>query len=70
MPDKQAVEFQIYDLRGNLVYDRLILPGNAGLYQISWDAKNVDGQKISSGVYFYSFNSNGIIEQGKVTYLK
>ena len=70
MPDKQAVEFQIYDLRGNLVYDRLILPGNAGLYQISWDAKNVDGQKISSGVYFYSFNSNGIIEIGKVTYLK
>ena len=70
MPDKQAVEFQIYDLRGNLVYDRLILPGNAGLYQISWDAKNVDGQKISSGVYFYSFNSNGIIEKGKVTYLK
>ena len=70
MPDKQAVEFQIYDLRGNLVYDRLILPGNAGLYQISWDAKNVDGQKISSGVYFYSFKSNGIIEKGKATYLK
>ena len=70
MPDKQAVEFQIYDLRGNLVYDRLILPGNAGLYQISWDAKNVDGQKISSGVYFYSFKSNSTIEKGKVTYLK
>ena len=70
MPDKQAVEFQIYDLRGNLVYDRLILPGNAGLYQISWDAKNVDGQKISSGVYFYSFKSNGTIEKGKLTYLK
>ena len=70
MPDKQAVEFQIYDLRGNLVYDRLILPGNAGLYQISWDAKNVDGKKISSGVYFYSFKSNSTIEKGKVTYLK
>ena len=70
MPDKQAVEFQIYDLRGNLVYDRLILPGNAGLYQISWDAKNVDGQKVSSGVYFYSFKSNSTIEKGKVTYLK
>ena len=58
MPDKQAVEFQIYDLRGNIVYDRLILPGNAGLYQISWDAKTNDGQKISSGVYFYLFKSN------------
>ena len=70
MPDKQAVEFQIYDLRGNIVYDRLILPGNAGLYQISWDAKTNDGQKISSGVYFYLFKSNDTIVKGKTTFLK
>ena len=35
-----------------------------------WDAKTNDGQKISSGVYFYMFKSNDSIAKGKVTYLK
>ena len=70
VPDKQAVEFKIFDIRGNLVYDRLLLPGNAGSYRISWDAKNINGQNLSTGLYFYQFNINNNITVGKLTYLK
>jgi hypothetical protein len=30
----------------------------------------VNGQLATSGVYFYEFKVNNIIEKGKVTYLK
>jgi len=70
VPDKQAVEFKIFDIRGNLVYDRLLLPGNAGSYRINWDAKNINGQNLSTGLYFYQFNINNNITVGKLTYLK
>ncbi len=70
LPDKQAVEFQIFDLRGNLVFDRLLLPGNGGSFRLSWDAKDIHGQEMASGIYFYKFNVNSIITAGKITYLK
>ena len=70
IPHKQAVEFQIFDVRGNLVFDRLILPGLGGSYRLSWDAKDMQGQGMASGVYVYKMNVNGIIYGGKVTYLK
>ena len=70
MPSEQAVQFQIYDLRGNVIYDRLILPGNAGAYRVSWDARDLNGQNVSSGIYLYKFKSSGTIVKGKVTYLK
>ena len=64
------MEFQIYDLRGNLVFDRLLLPGNAGSYRVNWDAKDLTGNQVSSGIYFYKFCSSNNIYSGRVTYLK
>ena len=46
VPAKKAVEFQIFDLRGNLVFDRLLLPGNAGSYRVNWDAKDIKGNQV------------------------
>ena len=70
IPHKQAVEFQIFDVRGNLVFDRLILPGFGGSYRLSWDAKDMQGQGMASGIYIYKINVNNNIYGGKVTYLK
>jgi hypothetical protein len=70
LPDKQAVEFQIFDLRGNLVFDRLLLPGNGGSFRLNWDAKDLNGQEMASGIYFYQFIVNSVITAGKITYLK
>ena len=70
MPAKEAVEFRIYDLTGRVVLDRLILPGFGGNYRVSWNGKSVNGQLATSGIYFYEFKINNIIEKGKITYLK
>mgnify|MGYP001212900614 CR=1 FL=1 len=70
IPEKQSVDFKIYDLVGNIVYDRFLIPGIAGNYRINWDAKDLKGNPVSSGVYFYQANINQTIISGKVTYLK
>lgn len=70
VPEKEAVDFQIFDLRGNLVFDRLLLPGYAGSYQVNWDGKNLTGKELSSGIYFYKFTANNLITSGRITYLK
>jgi flagellar hook assembly protein FlgD len=70
IPAKRAVEFQIFDLRGSLVFDRLLLPGNAGSYRVNWDAKDLGGNEVSSGIYFYKFSLNNNIKSGRITYLK
>ena len=70
MPAREAIEFRIYDIKGRVVSDKLILPGFGGNYRISWDGKVIDGNMAPSGIYFYEFKSNNIIEEGKITYLK
>ena len=70
LPEKDYVEFQIYDLRGHLVLDKLILPGFGLNHRISWDGKDGSGHMVPSGMYLYRFNSNSFITTGKVTYLK
>jgi len=70
IPAHESIEFRIYDISGRMVSDKLILPVFGGNYRISWDGKAADGNKVPSGIYFYEFKSNNIIEEGKITYLK
>jgi len=70
MPAREAIEFRIYDIKGRVVSDKLILPGFGGNYRISWDGKMTDSRMAPSGIYFYEFNTNNVIIKGKITYLK
>ena len=70
MPEKEAVNFRIYDITGRVVTDKLILPDFGGNYRIYWDGMNIAGQLVTSGIYFYEFNTSKNINRGKVTYLK
>ena len=44
MPEKEAVNFRIYDITGRVVTDKLILPDFGGNYRIYWDCMNIAGQ--------------------------
>lgn len=70
IPEKESIEFSIYDLNGREIVNKLILPGFGGTHRISWDGNNKDGNLVSSGLYLYYFKSNTSIARGKVTYLK
>jgi len=65
LKDDSVVTLKIYDMTGQVV--RTLVNGQsfvAGAYQILWDAKNNNGQKVSSGVYLYQ------LKTGKFTSLK
>jgi flagellar hook assembly protein FlgD len=43
------------------------LPGG---YQVIWDAKDQNGEEVSSGIYFYRFESGKYVETKKMILLK
>jgi hypothetical protein len=49
------VTFSVYDMLGQKVYERDILPGEmgglSGLNRVEWDGRNSDGQTVANGGY-------------------
>ncbi len=70
MQDKESLELFIYNIKGDCVFDRLILPSASGNYRIDWIPVSQSGQSLSSGIYFYEFRHKDNIAKGKLTYLK
>ncbi|MEO0206816.1 MAG: Omp28-related outer membrane protein [candidate division WOR-3 bacterium] len=55
----------IYDIQGQLVRVIRGIASN-GTETITWDRNNGSGRKLSSGVYFYKFQSNDYQTGGKI----
>jgi len=70
LPKSEQVEVNIYDLLGKLV--SRIEQGifNQGYHTIKWDGKNINGESITSGVYFYQFKTKNYVKTKKLLYLK
>lgn len=64
------VVLEIYDELGNKVRSLLNEFKNEGSYKQSWDGKDNFGRTVSSGVYFYRLNSDGIIKTKKMLLIK
>ena len=57
LPESQKVVIKIYDVRGRLIKVVVDEEQNAGFKNVNWDATNEDGDKVSSGVYFYQITT-------------
>ncbi|MCJ7498459.1 MAG: T9SS type A sorting domain-containing protein, partial [candidate division Zixibacteria bacterium] len=60
----------IYNILGQKIrtlVDGEMMPGS---YQVIWDGKDDKGNKVSSGVYFYSFKAGENFETKKMIMLK
>ena len=60
----------IYNALGQLVrtlYEGQISPGS---FEVTWLGDNENGRMISSGIYFYRFESNSFVDISKMIYLK
>ncbi|GEM_PF-3253304 len=69
--DKDAyVNLAIYNLRGELV--KTIADGNysAGVYEVSWNGTDTNGEKVSSGIYFYRLSDGTRTVTKKLSLLK
>jgi hypothetical protein len=71
LPRATAVSLAVYDLQGQLV--RVLLKSTqytAGRHQQAWDGRDVLGQAVASGTYFYRFTAGRESWSGKLTMLK
>ncbi len=64
LADEQHIVIRIYNAQGDLI--RKLIPGKqpAGLYLSKnratyWDGRNASGERVSSGVYYYSVSATG-----------
>ena len=69
------VTIRIYDAKGQLVRTLALGRQNAGFYltperAADWDGRNDSGERIASGVYFYTFTAGTFTATRKLTVLK
>ena len=60
------ISIYIYDSLGRLI-DKIDEGSKAaGSYSVDWDARNDNGEKVSSGVYFYQIRSKNFNKTQKM----
>ncbi len=79
MNQPQAVQLTIYDTSGEVVlnknYASSQLNSNTNnpqykSYYVTWDGKNGNGQKVKTGIYFYSVNVGGQVSHNKIAVIQ
>lgn len=66
----QNIEFQVFDLLGNLVSRKNLGLKAPGSHILSWEASDVNGAPLTSGVYFYSLKGEHSSLTRKLVLLK
>ena len=61
---------KIYNILGELVRSLVDEEKMPGTYQVIWDGKDDHGEKVCSGVYFYSLKAGSYTESKKMELLK
>jgi len=70
IPTAGKVKLNIYDINGRLVKEVFSGEKEAGLHTLDWNAKDLNGKQVASGVYFYSVQFNNTLLTKKMIYLK
>jgi hypothetical protein len=69
---QQSVQtsLKVYNILGQVVKTLVDEPKSPGVYYQTWDGKDEQGNKISSGVYFYQLRAGGYNQTKKMVLLK
>lgn len=57
IPLERSVSLKIYNIKGELVTELVDEHKDKGTYEVAWDGRDRNGNKVVSGVYFYQFLS-------------
>lgn len=70
LPEAGDVHLAVYSLLGQEI--AVLAEGRrpAGFYRVKWDGKDSNGQAVGSGVYFFKFVTNGLVDTGRMLLLK
>ncbi len=70
LPDPAFVSVVIYDLLGREIRTLVKEFYDAGYHRVAWNGTNDEGIKISSGIYFYQFKANNVVQLLKMNVVK
>ncbi len=60
LPINSNVRITIYNLLGEVVRELVNTDMNSGVHTVLWNSDDRSGNKVSSGIYFYELNANGV----------
>jgi len=66
LPGTEPYHLEIFNLRGQKVYSRKIVPQSKGLQEISWDGSGMFGTRCAAGIYSVSVRQGARRVSGKV----
>jgi hypothetical protein len=70
LKDPGNVHLGIYNMKGQLVRELVNGSWAAGNHAVAWDGRNMMGEPVSSGIYFYRLRSGTAIHTRKMVLLK
>ena len=70
LPKEGHVNLSVYNMAGHKVRSLESGDMQPGYHSIIWDGTNDAGSKVSTGMYFYSIQTNGFQETKKMLFLK
>ncbi|MBL0106982.1 MAG: T9SS type A sorting domain-containing protein [Ignavibacteria bacterium] len=57
---KSFVQIKVYDISGKLINSLVAKELSAGSYSAVWNGKDITGNNVSSGIYFYNMTIDGV----------
>ncbi|MBK7254389.1 MAG: T9SS type A sorting domain-containing protein [Ignavibacteria bacterium] len=57
---KSFVQIKVYDISGRLINSLVAKELSAGSYSAVWNGKDITGNNVSSGIYFYNMTIDGV----------
>jgi len=70
LAEPRPVRLRIYDLQGRLVKTLANDAEQPGLHEIIWDTRGSSGERVTPGIYFYSFEAGEFVETRKMVLLR
>ncbi|HAE86541.1 TPA: hypothetical protein DCG86_00790, partial [Candidatus Marinimicrobia bacterium] len=70
LPVSEQVRLVIYDMMGRQVKELVNSHLSSGYHSFVWDATDMQGKKVASGVYFYRLQAGNVVKIRRMTLLK
>ena len=64
------VSVYIFDLRGRMVFEQALGVQQPGAHRLIWNGRNMNGLRVSSGIYLVSLHAKGRVRTAKITVIR
>ena len=70
LPQESYISLEVYNMNGQQVTSLASKGQEAGKYTVQWDGTDLNGHKVSSGIYLYKLETPDFTNIRKMVFLK